>query len=125
MLSARGSPRVEGGEWHGGADACRRDAPGSEREGVPLERALKGEHADLAHLVASVHRTLTPIVWPGTARLPAALGEGGLEPGDLEAGHGRSETAGDLGDDARVLEVGGGLDDGLGPAGWVVGLEDA
>ena len=48
-------------------------------------------------------------------RSPAAVGEGGLERADLEAGHGRAEAAADLGQDGRVAEVGGGLDDGLGP----------
>src|SRR5690606_27160678 len=55
---------------------------------------------------------------------PAAVGEGLLEAADLEAGHRPAEPTGHLGDDRRVLVVGGGLHDRLGPAGRIVRLED-
>src|SRR3954463_11740174 len=42
-----------------------------------------------------------------------------------DAGHGLAQTAAHLGQDVGVTEVGGGLDDGLGPRGGVGRLEDA
>src|SRR5262245_28049436 len=61
----------------------------------------------------------------GVGRLPAPVGQADVQARDLVAPHGLAEAPADLGQDARVLVVGGGLDDGLGPAGGVVALEDA
>src|SRR4029453_3575523 len=60
-----------------------------------------------------------------TAGLPAPVGQPQLEAVDLVAPHCLAEAAADLGQDAGVLVVRGGLDDRLGPAGGVVALEDA
>src|SRR5690349_10712666 len=69
-------------------------------------------------------RARTPILM---ADLPAAasqqlfLGDGA----DLQTGHGLAQALGHFDQDLGVVEVGGGLDDGLGVRRRVAGLEDA
>src|SRR5688572_5849323 len=58
---------------------------------------------------------------PAANRQPLSLGNG-LH---LDALHGAAEALGDVGDDARVVEVGGRLDDRPGKARRIVALEDA
>src|SRR3954470_22620169 len=60
-----------------------------------------------------------------TEPLPAPLGQLGLDGGAVEAPHGVTETPADLGHDAGIAVVGGGLDDGPPEAGRVGALEDA
>src|SRR3954452_14748721 len=61
----------------------------------------------------------------GHRRLPAALGVALVDLVHGDAGHRRAETARHLRQYRRVLEVGGGLDDRLGPRRRIVALEDA
>src|SRR3990172_1217349 len=58
-------------------------------------------------------------------RSPPAYGKAlGLRKiGDADADHRFAETFADLRQDFRVVEVGGGFDDGLGPAGRIARLE--
>ena len=102
----------------GGAHLDRVGAEALERARVQRERALQGEHADPMgrHLEAPMAGWHGQASGGGGRRSPAPVGELGLERADLEARHGRAEAAADLGEDVGVAEVGGGLDDGLGPA---------
>src|SRR6185369_15079164 len=61
----------------------------------------------------------------GEACSPTAFGELLVDLVHADAGHRGTETAADLGEDVRVAEVGGGLDDGLCSWRGVVALEDA
>src|SRR5262249_2884580 len=56
---------------------------------------------------------------------PTAVGQAQVELVHADAGHRRAEPAADLGEDLRVAEVRGGLDDGLGARRRISALEDA
>ena len=71
------------------------------------ERTLQCEHAHL-HLVASATSTAPD-------DLPAALGELDVELVDLLARHRLAEASAHLGEDVRIAEVRGRLDDRLRP----------
>src|SRR3954451_23100389 len=62
--------------------------------------------------------------WSG---LPAALGQpmGLRDVFDVDPDHRLAQPTAHLGDDVGVVVEGRGLDDRLGPLGWVAGLEDA
>ena len=90
------------------------------------ERTLDGEDADHgashgrapggASLGRSSSRPARPARLPAADRQPLALRDGA----ELEAAHRGSEALRDLGDDLGVVEVGRGLDDGVGRASRVL-----
>ena len=95
---------------------CAR-ADTSEAVNVRCERTLQRQNADnRVHLEASRSRE---------NRSPTALCVALVDLVHADAGHGRTETPAHLGEDARVTEVRGGLDDRLGARRRVVALEDA